>query len=418
MSLEAALDQERREVVEMLEGRRSAAHTASRSSDSRKSSPAPAIRSMLDVGTTSTSQQAGTNASSGVGGQAPRVRFAGSPAPVRSMLDTSSGPPSHRQGASLDTPPITSSNGSRGVHRSSSDASTHRRAESSREGRTRRLSERDRAQIDLDNDYQFGNMPRIAGQVVPKRVLQGGKRPETGFSPMAAVMSGDLSSLGNLSGNAAPERNIQMGPSGRSASPHLMSTERSQSPGQRVSFNLRPTPGRIVTDRGKVIDLGSAYRRLSDGEILKHGGTLSDSVRSGQGRERVKSGEALSPRGGVRLTEDYYEDEKERNDVVESSDEDGQGDTSEEEGWDTDGSRGRRRARMRKGTGGTQQGKSDDGVPSPLGMGSTRTKQAQSLLAAAEEESEIHLRAPPIWLHLLTKCVYRKTSIIVLRLQF
>jgi len=164
------------------------------------------------------------------------------------------------------------------------------------------------------------------------------------------------------------------------------------------SFNPMPTPGKFVTDGGKVIDLNNAYRRLSDAALLKSGGNLSNlPVRQGsEGRIRAGSGEALSPTGGIRLQKDYYHDDDDEA-AVESSDEEKDA-SSGDEPWGSENLRGRRRVR-KKGDPGSSEAdwedsdnegslKSDAG--GTLGMGRTQhPRKVKSLLAAAEEERKV-----------------------------
>jgi hypothetical protein len=135
------------------------------------------------------------------------------------------------------------------------------------------------------------------------------------------------------------------------------------------------TPGKYMTDSGKVVDMHSAYRRLSDGALLRSGGALS-SLPSRKGSDPSK-GETLAPGGGVRLaTDDYGDDE----DAIQSSEEDFDSDgSSGGEGWASQKRRGRRRTRQNE---------------EKLGGGRT----PKSLLAAAEDERTFFemLRRNPI----------------------
>ena len=153
------------------------------------------------------------------------------------------------------------------------------------------------------------------------------------------------------------------------------------------SFNLMPTPGKFVTDGGKVIDMSSAYRRLSDANLLKSGGNLSSlPSQTASARARLGSGETLSPTGEVRLQKDYYEDDER---AVESSDEEH---SSDNDAWGPGGVRGRRRSRKKKGAGSgdadNEDSENDPGLKTgQLGMGrSSGPRMVKSLLAAAEEE--------------------------------
>jgi hypothetical protein len=118
-----------------------------------------------------------------------------------------------------------------------------------------------------------------------------------------------------------------------------------------------------ISDTGQVIDMNSAYRRLSDGAILRSGGPLAGlPIRKGSDPVR---GEELAPDGGVRLTKDYNDE-----DALESSDDSSD---SSDEGWSADSRRGRVRTRS----------DNDDLVPE---LGFKEGRQPRSLLAAAEDE--------------------------------
>jgi hypothetical protein len=123
-------------------------------------------------------------------------------------------------------------------------------------------------------------------------------------------------------------------------------------------------PKKYVTDSGKVVDMSSAYRRLSDGALLRSGGTLS-SLPSRKGSDPAK-GESLAPGGGVRLATDDFGDE----DVIESSEDDNYDSADSDDGWGSQKRRGRRRTRQ----------------DSETGKHGAQKKVAKSLLAAAEDE--------------------------------
>ncbi len=169
------------------------------------------------------------------------------------------------------------------------------------------------------------------------------------------------------------------------------------------SFNLKPTPGKFVTDGGKVIDMNNAYRRLSDAALLKSGGNLSNlPARSTSERIRADSGEALSPTGGIRLQKDYYQNDDDDEAAIESSDEDA---SSGDEPWGSENSRGRRRSRRKKSPGGAEadwEDSENEGLQkreagSTLNMGRAQhPRKVKSLLAAAEEER----KAPILMQHL------------------
>jgi hypothetical protein len=308
MSLESALDEEMREVMALLEGRPVATRpTPNESSRARTQSPAASaspVRSMLDIGGP----------------------------PVRSMLDVVSPPRSSSRGPVPSSPPPSAR----------SLASPTRNPEAA---------------------YKFEMLPTIEAHSMPKRVSQGGKKTKP--RAMSSVY-GEPSELlpspreqvrhGSLSGFLSKPKSGSPGP-GRSQSPggHKLNNN---------SLNLMPTPNKYVTDSGRVIDMTSAYRRLSDAALLRAGGGLSN-LPSRKGSDPSK-GEALAPGGGVRLAIDDSGDDEA---AVDSSGEDDSDDT-DGEGWGARKRRGRRRTRQ----GGSPDKHGEDG------------RAPKSLLAAAEEE--------------------------------
>ncbi|KAF2744724.1 hypothetical protein M011DRAFT_408206 [Sporormia fimetaria CBS 119925] len=293
MSLEAALDEERREVMALLEGRSSKKSSSSSRPGGRASSPAiptSPIRSMLDVGDSP---------------PAPKR------SPYRSMLDPASPRRTHS--------------------RSPGPASPGR-------GPT----------VDPEAAYKFEFMPTIEARSMPKRVTQGGKQEKarTLSSETQAAMKDPRHTWTGL----VPKKGDSPGPS------------RSHSPGGRRlnnnSMNLMPTPNKYVTDSGEVVDLQNAYRRLSDGAMLRSTGTLSTLP--------IRKGSDAAPGGGTRLqTDDFGDDERA---VQSSDDDDSSTGSSDGEGWGANNRRGRQRTR-------------DEDDADKHGQ-----KTPKSLLAAAEAE--------------------------------
>jgi hypothetical protein len=284
MSLESALDEEMREVMALLEGKKAPTRPARTESPhaARAQSPgstASPVRSMLDIG--------------------------GPPIP-RSMLDAvTSGRSSSRSRDPLSPPPSARS-------------------------------------LNPEAAYKFEMLPTIDAHSMPKRVTQGGKNKARAMSSVY----GDTSQT--LGSSRDPARHNSLGGflgkgKGKSGSP---GPGRSQSPGGRMlnnnSMNLVPTPNKYVTNSGKVIDMNAAYRRLSDAALLRSGGGLSN-LPTRKGSDPTK-GESLAPGGGVRLaTDDFGDDEAavESSENNDSDDEygDGNGD------WSAAKGRGRRRTR-------------------------------------------------------------------------
>lgn len=350
MSMEAALDEERLAVLELMEGMNRAPQRPRGSSgslgtapplrgSSPTTSPRSAVRSMLDIADDSIPRHAsiaGTSAS-GI-----------SQAPIRSMLDIGPPPPTHKKD-------ISGGSSSRSANTSpiESTATTPQQQNRSLSDAVRQPPNfgprgPGRHNGDITDDYQFSGYPQSnpGGPVAPKRNTLAGKKPAG--NAMADAMSGNLSkergrSLGNL--GLLPGINGQ-----KSRSPHNRLGVRSASPAS-ASSNM------LVMDNGLLVDKDSAYRRLSDANLALAGGDLS-SLAHRKKRDSYTKG---------RLTKDYsYSEEG----VVESSD-DSHSDSDE-------GPRGRRH-RSSDEKADTSQG---------LGKADNGPRQAKSLMAAAEEERQ------------------------------
>ncbi|KAK2758267.1 hypothetical protein FQN54_004112 [Arachnomyces sp. PD_36] len=382
MSLEAALDEERIEIMNLLEGRPKQRPTSPGSAH-RHASPAPAVRSMLDVAPDlqSTKSSSATGAAGGAGPASAsssnsslhKVNTSGHS--VRSMLDPTSPSPLRLTHSTASSP-------------------TDSKAPASREGETLRRSS-DAANtlpetrrrfggkhVDIDQEYSFEMLPSNPHHAMPKRVSQGGKKSGGGAAhskgAMAAMMGGDLGFLpgGFTRGRDTGRHNSTVGIGGHSRSPSSR-LGRSRSPGlNNNSFNMMSTPGKFVTEGGKVIDMENAYRRLSNTALSKSRGSLSSRF----GRDRGDSGESLSETGEPRLEKDYYGEGG--SEAIDTSDEDDEDDySSGDEDWRSEIPRGRRRHRKKESENGT--------TPTPANMGRAKgDRQVQSLLAAAEEERE------------------------------
>jgi hypothetical protein len=340
MSLEAALDEEMRDVVALLEGRKPSSQQGRAASRHRAASPAGVaaspIRSMLDVG--SNIPPTGRHAS--IAGttmgitQPSSSMFSQAPA-VRSMLDTTSPPPT----PGLASRPHRPSHGS-----TSPPAPLPARGPGSQKANP-------------EDAFNFEMLPSIDSQAMPKRVTQGGKKKA---GAMAAIFGssdngkrpegrhGSLITRSNKSVSPAPGR---LG--GRSQSPAASKLNTN-------SLNLLNNPNTYVSDSGQIIDLASAYRRLSDAALLKSGGRLAGLPTRKD--VNVVKGEQIAPDGGVRLTKDLNEE-----DAIDSSEDEESGSSDEE--WNVDRRRGR--GRTREGS----DSLFDNDRPIP-----------KSLLGAAEEE--------------------------------
>jgi hypothetical protein len=343
MSLESALDEERREVLALLEGRPSVKRQGE--SPARAQSPAAAqspVRSMLDIGNSPPMATRHTSiAMPIVGGGSPTSTTTPS---VRSMLNTTS-------------PPI-------------SPRSPYRSGNSQSPAPRNRLVSLGSLNLNPEEQYQFEMLPSIDAHALPKRVTQGGKKQQRA---MSGVYGGAQDLLVGKGG--VKDRGRHNSTSGGMLSMHHKSKSpssrlgRSNSPGlNKNNLNLMSDPNKFTTESGKVIDMHNAYRKLSDAALVRSGGALA-SLPSRKGSDPTK-GESVAPDGGVRLEKDYYADEDDE-DAIESSD-DNDSLSSDEEGWGSRPRRGRRRHRHKNDDKQTQQ----------------EARTAKSLLAAAEDESE------------------------------
>lgn len=351
MSLESALDEERREVMALLEGRPSAPRAGSRDPQDtlRAASPAGAaqspVRSMLDIRGDPPAARNASIAGPSTGARS-QTSAPFSSSSVRSMLDTSSPPPTP------GTAPLPSQRQSQAG-----------------------------SKLNPEEAYQFEMLPSIESHAMPKRVSQGGKRQEQQPKKKSALASVFGSSKNNTSDNdyLRARHNSTSGTLGsrRAMSPssRLGGNARSMSPAQSKlntnSFNLMPDPGKYVTDSGKVIDMSSAYRRLSDAALLRSGGNLADLPNK---KGSAEKGESLAPDGSARLEKDYFADDDDE-EALESDEERG---SSEDEAWPSE-KRRRGRGRTRRKT----EEKADSDSPMP---GGENGREPRSLLAAAEDE--------------------------------
>ena len=357
MSLESALDEERREVLNLLEGRPAHHGISGRSPPPplRTISPTPPVRSMLDVDPVRPRHASIATANSGITNPPLSAPLTGS------MLDPYS-PPPEKVVHSAQSSPVDGEASS--LHRTRSDASA------TNLNRPRAGSDNSKTNFPYSKD-QFDMTSTVSGQAMPKRVTQGGKK----MSSMASIMQGqELEPIFPTTNRDRGRHNSTAGVMGphSSRSPSSRLNRRSDSPGTRMlntnSFNPLSVPNRYFSETGKVIDLSNAYRKLSDANFIKSGSTLStQSIENTANRARLDSGEVLSPTGEVRLQKDYYNEDEE--DAVESSDD---APSSDEEAW---GVRGRKRGRSHRSRGDSSA--------------STSPRGAQSLLAAAEEEREL-----------------------------
>lgn len=394
MSLEAALDEERLEIMHLLEGRPKTANPTSPGPGNRVASPAAPVRSMLDVAPdpSSTKQSSATGAAAGGAGPSSASssntslhKVNTSAHPIRSMLDPASPSPlrlSHSTASSPTDSKAPEPREGEALRRSSDAANTLPEARRKFGGGKH---------VDIDNDYSFEMLPSNPHHAMPKRVSQGGKKSSGGGgghskapSAMSSIMSGgDFNFLpgGFTRGRDTGRHNSTVGIGGSSRSPSSR-LGRSRSPG--LNNNSKATPGKFVTESGKIIDMDHAYRRLSNTALSKSRGSLSGRF-SG---ERADSGESLSETGEPRLQKDYFDDAG--SEAIDTSDEDEDQYSSGHDDFSSEIPRGRRRHRKKSDS---ENGTAN--TPANVGRGKGDRK-AQSLLAAAEEERMFILFLSPL----------------------
>lgn len=368
--LEAAMDEERLYVLNLLEGpkRRAKAEEARR----RDPTPPSKVRSMLDVNGPPPPRH-GSIAGIGVGVTLPsNSRANASQTPYRSLFDTDATPPprtSTQGAASTPTSPV-GSTGSKGKE----PENAQRRASDTvaPDTNTPKIGlpqVKPKQTGDVVQNYQFDMMPSPSTHARPKRVSQGGKNltPVNSNNPgpsslkqssMAAVMSGgDFGPLPGLTrGRDAGGHNPSTDNQRHSKSP-TSRFSRSRSPhSSRLntnSFNPLPDPGKYYTGSGKVINLGRAYKHMSASALSNAGGNLGSLYQTNQDGMNADALDSNS-----RVHEDVLSDEGD--DVDEADDT-----SSEDDNLNTDSTRGRHRK------------KTD---------GSKESPRPHSLLSAADEE--------------------------------
>ncbi|KAA8572721.1 hypothetical protein EYC84_003311 [Monilinia fructicola] len=303
MSQESAAEQERQEVLALLDstGSRPRGSVSSTGSGHRiaggRTIPrhssiggsnsgiiAPQIRSMLDVDTP----------------------LPAAPA-VRSMLDISTPVSTAPISRSAQTSPTTIN------HKAHSDSGRHSRSSSDVAARpTIEFGPRAITRVD-PNEYQFsGYLPsNPGGPSVPKRNTQAGKRIT---NSMAEVVRAGVD-LGGFGGGRDRERHNSITGTGinatKSKSPHNRFSPRSASPAP-----VDPSKYAVL-DNGRVIDVNSAYQRLSDANLARSNGELSSL--SQKSRQKSPNNEYFDL-NGPRLKKDYVPMEGEEG-VVDSTDE-------------------------------------------------------------------------------------------------
>ncbi|ESZ94664.1 hypothetical protein SBOR_4915 [Sclerotinia borealis F-4128] len=374
MSQESAAEQERQEVLALLDStggrpRGSVSSTGSghkigggRSSSPFANNPRSPVRSMLDVDSSPVMPRHSSIGGNNTGITVPQIRSmldVDTPLPaapaVRSMLNISTSTSTAPISRSAQTSPTITN------HRAHADNGRHSRSSSDAAAKpTVEFGPRAITRVD-PSEYQFsGYLPsNPGGPSIPKRNTQAGKRIT---NSMAEVVRSnvDLSSFGG--GRDRERNNSIIGiNAAKSKSPHNRFSLRSNSPAPADVSKY------AVLDNGRIIDVNSAYQRLSDANLARSGGELSSlSQKSWQNQ----SNNEYFDINGARLKKDYVPMEGEEG--VDSTDES-----------DDDGPRGRKKKAR------SVDGDESEGENKTLGMGRAKGPRTPlSLMAAAEAERQ------------------------------
>jgi hypothetical protein len=351
MSIDAMLDMERKEVLALLEGNKEAQSARGGRSDSPYASRSP-VRSMLDIAEDEIPPSNATSSNR----SAPASKAPPSPQLVRSMLDVSgSVPDSPKRAGRSSTPSSPLLTSSDPTLRQSPTSSLAPRSRSdagllSDPGRSPRSS--------LMSNYQFSS-------ILPH---SSGPQPSVRWSSSRNSKGNKRDSLGSLGAEGAVPTDRGRSPLGASrffggskSSQSRRWSSRSQSPATFAPAPSQLPPGKALLKDGQVMDLNSAYRKLSDANLMHSSGSLA------QLPMRKKHGEA----GEGRLVKDYVSPDGEQ---LDSSEE-------EEEESSDDEDRGRKKS-PRSLIHDTESNGREATASGPQPGG----RQALSLLAAAEQE--------------------------------
>lgn len=375
MSIDAMLDMERQEVLALLENKANQNSSTSpertRAASPYESSRSP-VRSMLDI-------EEEPSASDDKGRRSPQP----TQAPVRSMLDLD-GPPQAPQipavrRSMLDVGPSTgrsSSQNSQGrrsqptsptmahasLYKGPSASSSRLHPRSSSDAGFKPVDFGPRRSLgsglnDRTSEYQFsGFLPQSSSAFsLGKRPSQTKRQSGGGTSLADALRGQDFSGLQLPGDRGRKTSGSKLGNNNhQSKSPHNRWSSRSRSP---ATFASLLGPNKAMLDDGQVVDIKSAYRRLSDANLAFSSGSLS------QLPLRKKSDET----GDGRLVKDYLGPDGEH---LESSDEDEPSSSDDED-------RGRNKA-PRSLNPDAQRDRASNGAG----------RSTLSLLAAADEESK------------------------------
>ncbi|KAF8428171.1 hypothetical protein EV426DRAFT_571509 [Tirmania nivea] len=377
MSLEAALEEERLAILELLER-------------PNTKSPPPQLRAY------NPSSPLGSRTTSPTRGR------------VTSLIDIAT--PNFASVSSPNLSPTRASSTSvtNGLHRHSMPAGP------------RLLRDRDKPMgYTSHEDYQFSMISSVpAFPSMPKRVTQGAKSQgirsmiggigDDRFGKFAKRSRSPTTNAAMRHAQAQAQRPTSPRPGWQSGSARSSTSRMSSPPPAESRYS-------ITSEDGASVDLQHAYRRLDDNALAASGGILGSlpekkAVVNSLGEYiRAGSGESLTKEGGIRLQKDYVSGD-ERAAVDSSEEESTEGESTEGEGKfeDEDGSkRGRSKKRENGGGGSDTEGDAVKKVEGTLSGGGRRIssllsigsgsgkkkkgdkKKPMSLLAAADEERKV-----------------------------
>lgn len=366
MSIDAMLDMERQEVLALLEGNKEAQSARGGRSDSPYASRSP-VRSMVDI---AEDEIPPSNATSPPNRPAPA-----SQGPVRSMLDVKAPPSPQLVRSMLDVSGSVPDSPRRAGRNSTPSSPLLTSSDPTlRQSPTSGLTPRSRSDAGLLSDPGRGPRSSLMSNYQFSSILSHntGPQPSVRWSSSRNSKGTKRDSVGSLGPEGALPTDRGRSPLGASrffggskSSQNRRWNSRSQSPAtfapSAPSAPSQLPPGKALTKDGQVMDLNSAYRKLSDANLMHSSGSLA------QLPMRKKHGEA----GEGRLVKDYVGPDGEQ---LDSSEE-------EEEESSDDEDRGRKKSpRSLIHDTGTNGGETSASGSQPGG------RQALSLLAAAEQE--------------------------------
>lgn len=271
MSLEAALDEERKAIMEILE--RQAGNKKPAAPPRRSDSPAETrspIRSMLDVGDSPPNSRKGSS-------PPPPVRY-------RSMLDVEPGPARQKPRSMLDDAPAATPPPAGGHSAKSSVSDAPSAAGSARSTGDLSLA-RPEAPVrhtspgrDPMAEYQFGDI--ITSQIgqslpMPKRNQVSGRG--SAASPLAQTHAAPPPPTVELPRHSISGPVVRRGRQSLSVSPHgRRSSATAASPQPAAAQPQEKSNKRVMTlDSGHRLNLDKAYKNLSNASLMASAGPLS-----------------------------------------------------------------------------------------------------------------------------------------------